>query len=210
MQTAHTLKSGLLACPDCDLLLQHEARTGHDREGRCPRCNALLWGGGKHSKDIVLCAALSGLILFIPAVTLPILKLVMVGQKGSNSLLGGIYRLWMEGEQILALLVLLCSIVAPLLHLLCVFSISLFQRLRRFPGNFPQWMKWHRRMQTWSMLEVYAMGIIVAYVKMLDDGEVYIGYGTWCFALLLLSVIICNQYFREEQVWEQWDRERQG
>ena len=208
MHTAAHPKSGLLACPDCDLLLQQNARTG-DREGRCPRCNALLWGTGKHSSDIVLCAAISGLILFIPAITLPILKLVMVGQKGSNSLLAGISRLWVEGEQILALLVLLCSIAAPLLHLLCVFGISLCQRLHRFPANFPQWMKWHRRMQNWSMLEVYAMGIIVAYVKMLDDGEVFIGSGTWCFVLLLLSVIICNQYFREERVWEQWDRERE-
>ncbi|WP_372750297.1 paraquat-inducible protein A [Litorivivens sp.] len=186
--------------------MQNQPRAD-DKEGHCPRCNALLWGVGKHSSDIVLCAALSGLILFIPAITLPILKLTMVGQKGSNSLLGGIGRLWTEGEQMLALLVLLCSIVAPLLHLLCVFAISLWQRQRRFPSNFPQWMKWHRWMQGWSMLEVYAMGIIVAYVKMIDDGEVVIGSGSWCFALLLLTVIVCNQYFREEQAWQQWEQE---
>ena len=62
MHTAAPPKSDLLACPDCDLLLQQTARAG-DREGRCPRCNALLWGTGKHSSDIVLFGR-DGTVLF--------------------------------------------------------------------------------------------------------------------------------------------------
>ncbi len=198
-------RESLLACPDCDLLLQVDA-VPLDRECHCPRCDALVKEGGRYAIDLHLAAALSGLALFVPAVTAPVLRFTMVGQWGSNSLLGGVWHLWTQGEQVLSLLVLLCSVVAPFFHLLLSFGIALTLRLSRLPNNFPAWLKWHRHMQGWSMLEVYALGIIVAYVKMLDDGEVFVGIGTYCVAGVLLALILCNQYFREDIAWWRWEQ----
>lgn len=129
----------------------------------------------------------------------------MAGQHGSNSLVDGVWRLWHEGEQLLASLILLCSIVAPLVHLLLAAAIGLSQRANRYPEFYPRWLKWHGWMRSWSMLEVYALGIIVAYVKMMHDGEVIVAQGTYCLSALLLCVILCNQYFREEQAWQYWE-----
>jgi paraquat-inducible protein A len=56
------------------------------------------------------------------------------------------------------------------------------------------------------MLEVYAMGIIVAYVKMMDPGEVSVASGTYCLVGLLLCSILCSQYFHEEQAWQYWEQ----
>ncbi len=207
-ETSNSL-ADLVACPECDLLLAADTGTPSPKgqHGHCPRCNARLWSSPT-SSQWVLCASLSGLLLFVPAMTLPILKLTMAGQKGSNSLLGGVSQLWSQSEQILALLVLLCSVAAPLGHLVMAFALSLCQQLNRFPTNFPRWIHWHRWLQGWSMLEVYAMGVIVAYVKMRDDGEVFVASGTLCFVVVLLCVVICNQTFREEQAWQQWDRQQ--
>jgi paraquat-inducible protein A len=91
-QASHIPKE-LTACPDCDMLL-HTTAADHQQQGYCPRCHALLWDAASPSSDIDFAASVSGLILFIPAITLPILKLDMVGQLGSNSLLGGVWRLW--------------------------------------------------------------------------------------------------------------------
>ena len=165
------------ACPDCDLLLQ-TAQSDHTLEGRCPRCKAVLWHAAKHTDTVSFAAAISGLILFYPAMTLPILKLKMVGQHGSNSLLGGIYRMWVEQEQILAVLIMLCSLLAPLLHLLLTAVVCFSVRFNHYPSHFPLWIKYKCWMQSRNMLEVYAMGIIVAYVKMMHDGEVTVSAGT--------------------------------
>jgi paraquat-inducible protein A len=202
-QASHIPKE-LTACPDCDMLL-HTTAADHHQQGHCPRCHALLWDAASPSSDIDFAASVSGLILFIPAITLPILKLDMVGQLGSNSLLGGVWRLWTEGEQLLALLVFLCSLLAPFMQLMLTLMIDLSIRLQYFPKTFPHWLKWLRWMQSWSMLEVYAMGIIVAYVKMMDPGEVSVAVGSYCLAALLLCIILCTQYFHEEKAWQHWE-----
>ncbi|MBB3047211.1 paraquat-inducible protein A [Litorivivens lipolytica] len=201
-------RDSLLACPDCDLLLQVDSVPAGS-ECHCPRCDALVHGENTYRNDVHLAAAISGLLLFIPAVTAPVLKFTMVGQWGSNSLLSGVWRLWTESEQLLALLVLLCSVLAPFFHLLLSFGIALVLRFSRLPKTFPDWLKWHHWMQGWSMLEVYAMGIIVAYVKMLDDGDVFVGNGTYCLIGVLLSLILCNQFFREEFAWQRWEQRQQ-
>lgn len=205
MTTASPIPKDLTACPDCDLLLHTDDAT-HDRQGHCPRCDALLWDVSNHARDIDFAAAISGLLLFVPAVTLPILHFSMAGQHGSNSLIDGVWRLWQESEQLLAVLILLCSVVAPLVHMLLAATIGLCQRLQRYPNLYPQWLKWHNWMRSWSMLEVYAMGIIVAYVKMMHDGDVAVAPGTYCLSALLLCIILCNQYFSEEQAWQCWEQ----
>lgn len=197
----------LTACPDCDMLLQTSAAENH-LEGRCPRCNAVLWHAAKHTDTISFAAAISGLILFYPAVTLPILKFNMVGQNGSNSLLGGISRMWLENEQVLALLILLCSLVAPLMHLLLTAVVCFSVRFNHYPSHFPLWIKYKCWMQSWSMLEVYAIGIIVAYVKTMHDGEVSVSGGTYCLSALLVCVILSSQYFHEEQAWQHWEQNK--
>ncbi|WP_415244104.1 paraquat-inducible protein A [Zhongshania sp.] len=197
----------LTACPDCDLLLQ-TAQRDHHLEGRCPRCKAVLWHSAKHTDTISFAAAISGLILFYPAITLPILKFTMVGQHGSNSLLGGIYSMWLEQERMLAVLILLCSLVAPLMHLALTAVVCLSIRINHFPRHFPLWLKYKCWMQSWNMLEVYALGIIVAYVKMMHDGEVSISGGTFCVSALLLCIILCSQYFHEEQAWQHWEKNK--
>lgn len=205
MTIASQIPVELTACPDCDLLLQTRD-SDHRQQGHCPRCSATLWHAASPNKDIDLAAAISGLLLFIPAMSLPILKLDMVGQLGSNSLLGGVKRLWLENEHMLAVLILLCSLFAPLMHLLLTAMIGISMRLQYHPRHFPAWLKAKVWMQSWSMLEVYAMGIIVAYVKMMDPGEVSVASGTYCLGGLLLCVILCSQYFHEEQAWQYWEQ----
>jgi paraquat-inducible protein A len=207
MTEASHIPQQLTACPDCDLLLQ-TTQDDHRMEGRCPRCKAVLWHSAKHTDTISFAAAISGLILFYPAITLPILKFSMVGQNGSNSLIGGIYRMWLEQEKMLAILILLCSLIAPLMHLLLTAVVCLSIRLNHFPPHFPQWLKYKCWMQSWSMLEVYAMGIIVAYVKMMHDGDVSVSGGTYCLCALLLCVILSSQYFYEEQAWQHWEQNK--
>lgn len=209
MTIASPIPKDLTACPDCDMLL-HTDDAAHDCQGHCPRCDALLWDVANHSRDIDFMAAISGLLLFVPAVSLPILNFSMAGQHGSNSLLTGVWRLWQESEQLLAILILLCSVVAPLVHLLLNTGIGLCQRLQQYPRYYPRCLKWHHWMRSWSMLEVYAMGIIVAYVKMMSDGEVMVGAGTYSLAALLLCIILCNQYFSEEQAWQSWEHRQRS
>jgi paraquat-inducible protein A len=193
----------LCACPDCDLLLDALDDKSRNQQ-RCPRCNALLLAEHRGPSNLALAAAVSGLILFVPAVTLPIMEVNMVGRYGSHSLLSGIERLLIEGETALSVLVLLCSIAAPFLQLFLTALICLCINRRRYPNHFPTLLKVSHWMQEWSMLEVFAMGALVAYIKMMDPGEVNLANGAWCVAGLLICLIVTSQHFHQHSAWRYW------
>lgn len=191
------------ACPDCDLLVRRQPEYAGEQQ-LCPRCRALLWPAQRGPAGLALAAALSGLILFLPAVTLPIMQLNMVGQRGSSSLLGGVERLVLEGELALAILILLCSLVAPFCQLMFTAWVGLCLHSQRHPRCFPTLVRITHWMREWSMLEVYAVGALVAYIKMMDPGEVALATGAWCLAGLLVAVITSSQYFYQQQAWQHW------
>lgn len=192
------------ACPDCDLLVAAQAKPG--LRAHCPRCNAAVAHPPSRFPQLSFAAGLTGLVLFIPATALPIMKFTLAGQTGSNTLAEGVLRLWQEGFPLLSLLVLLCSFLAPLLHLLLNSYIGLCQLRQRIPRHFGISIKLAHFMQHWSMLEVYAIGILVAYIKMVDDGEVQMLSGSYCLAGLMLSLIICAQSFDSERAWRDWEQ----
>lgn len=195
----------LVACPDCDLLL-HRQPCKERHQGHCPRCGARLWREEKNHDDLSLSAAIAGLCLFFPALLLPILHLDLLGQQGHNTLLSGVSQLWQADEKILAPLIFACSVLAPFLQLLLTASIGLCLRSHFFPSYFPMMLKANRRIQSLSMLEIYTMGVLVAYIKMLDPGEVSIAVGSFCLAGLLLCIILSTQYFHAAHAWQQWEQ----
>ncbi len=197
----------LYACPDCDLL-QHLPPPRAKQRAHCPRCAAVIAEPPPRFAQLSLASALCGLILFLPATTLPILRFTLAGQTGSNTLAEGVLRLWQQGFELLSLLVLLCSLLAPLLHLLLNSFIGLCQLRQRCPAHFAPCIKLSHFMQEWSMLEVYAIGILVAYVKMMNDGDIEILSGSYCLAGLMISLILCAQSFNSERAWQFWEQYR--
>ena len=194
-----------IACPDCDLLVNAQVAPTGSRLS-CPRCGAALSEGGARDPQYALVAAVTGLIVFLPAVSLPILQFTLAGQKGSNTLLAGVARLWQEGFPALALLVCLCSLIAPFIQLLATVVVNGSQYTGTLPRTYPRWIKNAVFLQHWSMLEVYAIGILVAYVKMMDTGDVVIGSGSYCLAALILCLIATSLLFDPASAWRYWEK----
>ncbi|GAB3370962.1 paraquat-inducible protein A [Spongiibacter taiwanensis] len=203
-----TEADSLCACPDCDLLVTLPS-SGKADHHTCPRCDAVLSPAQRGPDNLALAAAVSGLILFAPAITLPLMKVDMLGQHGSHSLVSGVGRLLAEQETPVALLVLLCTIAAPFLQLLFTALTCICIRQGWHPSRFPQLVRATHKMQEWSMLEVFAMGALVAYIKMMDPGEISLATGAPCLTGLLLCVILAGQHFHSELAWQHWSERPQ-
>jgi paraquat-inducible protein A len=59
-----------------------------------------------------------------------------------------------------------------------------------------------RRIQPWSMMEVFLVGILVAVTKLVDMAEVIPGLALWAFALLILVLAGATASFDPEALWE--------
>ena len=86
----------LMACPDCDLLLERRY-IEHGHKACCPQCGYLLAAPKRNSVDTTLALALTGLILFIPAIFMPIMTLDTMGFEQAGSIFNSIQVIYENG-----------------------------------------------------------------------------------------------------------------
>lgn len=201
--------SSVTACGGCDLLLKKEAAP-YGKKACCPRCGHVLSKSKKNSVDRSLALAIAGLALFIPANVLPILQLHTLGIENDATMLSGVIALFQNDFWILSIVVLLASIIIPLFKLLFVLYITVGLKLNRSLPRLADYMRWYRHIEEWGMLEVYALGIIVAYVKLIDLADIIPEPGLYCFIGVLLISSFISIAMDEEKFWELIEEQQRG
>jgi paraquat-inducible protein A len=190
----------LALCGDCDLL----SRVGEIPLGgraRCPRCGHTLYRRIPNSVDRTLALSLAGLVLFAVANAFPFLVLEMQGNVTETTLASGVDALYGQGRPFVATLVLFTTIAAPFCQLLALLYVLGSLKLGlRTPGAVAAF-RTLRRIQTWSMLEVFMLGILVSLVKLADMAEIVPGIALWSFALLIPVVAGATSSLDAELVW---------
>jgi paraquat-inducible protein A len=191
----------LIACHDCDLL----HRLGDVAEGAtalCGRCGGVLRRRRRNSVERTLALASAAAILFAIANAFPFLAFDMRGQVTQTTLLSGVFDLWEQGVPAVAALVCLTAVLAPLLQISLLLWVLLPAHLGRLPWQMARTLRLLRRIQPWSMMEVFLVGILVAVTKLVDMAEVIPGLALWAFALLILVLAGATASFDPEALWE--------
>ena len=190
----------LVLCHDCDLPNRIE---GVPRGGsaRCPRCGCVLYRRVKNSINRTLALAIGGAILFVAANSFPFLAFKMDANVTQTTLSTGIMSLYEQGYLFVAFLVLLTTILAPglqLLGLLYVMTpLKLDLNLRFTVPAF----RMMQRIQPWSMMEVFMLGILVSLVKLVGMAQIVPGIALWSFALLIPILAGATASLDRELVW---------
>jgi paraquat-inducible protein A len=181
------------ACPECDLLLT-KPNPSPGKKYHCPRCGFLLLRGHNHSIERSLALSFAGLVLMIPANFLPMLGIKLFGNSIDGNLWTGVTVLFKENMWEVAILVLLSSVLLPLLNTALAGLISLHLYMNKVNTHITRWMRWLQHLNEWAMLEVYALGIIVACVKLSDMAEIRFGLGLYAFiALIIVNAMLANE-----------------
>jgi paraquat-inducible protein A len=191
----------LVACQDCDLV----HRLGRVPEGsaaRCRRCGGVLRKRPRNGLERTLALALSAAILFVVAQSFPFLSFEMKGQVTQTTLMTGIIDLYEQGKGEIAALVLLTIVLAPMFQLGLLLYVLLPLRWNRVPWRLPFAFRLLRHAQTWSMIEVFMIGILVAITKLMGMASIVPGLALWAFALLMLVLSAAIAAFDSEAVWE--------
>ena len=197
-----------LACHECDLLVNAKnVKVGQKLE--CPRCGYLLY---RPRKDVInrgLALSLTTLILIVPANFLPIMSLSMLGLENVDTMVKGVVQLYLQGFWWMAFLVFVCSMAAPLLESLLIVAICLMVKANLINRLLVQMLKLQAQVRRWAMLEVYMLSILVAYIKMIDEGELSIGVGLICFSAMLVAVTLNTLLFNTHMIWEMIGKRRE-
>ena len=168
---------------------------------KCPRCNATVRKKA-YSFDYILGLAIAALIVFTPAMYLPILIFKIGGSEQVNNMFSALSAFYYGGYPELSLLVLFITIVAPITQI--VVSILMFYPLSR--GEKPKYMKMYYKIlylvRYWMMLDVYIIAILVSIVKLTATAELLLGPGVIMFVSLAVFCFLLSNTFSANQVWK--------
>jgi len=190
-----------VACPDCDLL----HRLGEIPLGaaaRCRRCRGLLRKRRPRSIERTLALVIGAAVLFVVANTFPFLSFDMQGQETQTTLLTGVKDLWQADKAALAGLVLLTIFLAPLFQIAILLYVLFPLYRNRLPWKMAGAFRLLRRVEPWSMMEVFMIGILVAIVKLLDMATIEPGLALGAFVLLFVLITGAVTSLDPHAVWE--------
>jgi paraquat-inducible protein A len=208
-----TIRDDLIACEECDALHRRSAvdGAGHvdadtdiapsGRHYECRRCGATL-GLARHATfDLPLSLALGGLVMLAIAHLNPILVIDIQGQMRSTTLWQAAWTLYDEGAWFMCGLVLVTTLLNPFVEMAAVCYVLLPLRSGQYAPAYAIVLRAMQAVKPWVMVEVFMLGVLVAFVKLNGLASVIAGPGLWAFAAVMLLATAMASVFDHEHVW---------
>jgi paraquat-inducible protein A len=145
-------------------------------------------------------ATIGALVLYWPAILLPILKIERLGHHSTSSILTGTIELIRHGSWFVGIIVLVFSIIFPLAKLLMLLELSVLGMLKRKHRAFT-----YRLMESagrWSMMDVLLLAFLVMLVKLGSIVEFHFGPAVIAFAGCVAMSMLASLMFDPHAIWE--------
>ena len=159
---------------------------------------------GRLGRHAALAFAMTGLFFAIPALFLPFVTLGKFGRERTTVLTDSFQGFWAHGFESLGMWVLLCGVIAPFGLLALLVATLLTDRKPSLRNLNVRLRSWVRGVEYWAMPEVQVLGVMVAFFKLGDVVQVFVGPGLWCYGAASLFTLLAWRRFnlqpRQERV----------
>jgi paraquat-inducible protein A len=190
-----------MVCHECDLLVG-VPRLEIRQKAYCPRCNYLLAANRPYAQRVVFAFATSGLLFLILANAFPFLGFSAKGQERTVTLLQSVAILVTENLPLLAAVVFASIIAIPAMFLISIIYVSFsLANERLYPGTRAT-LRWALLLLPWSMAEIFLIGILVSFTKIVTIADVALGASFWSYALFTICITIVVLHLDKRELWE--------
>nr|WP_264713606.1 paraquat-inducible protein A [Limobrevibacterium gyesilva] len=197
----HTLRE----CPHC-ALLQRVPDMKAGGAAICPRCGAVLRRQRTDPFRRPLAFAVTGLFMFAVAARMTFLVFDLSGRVNETTLESGPLELQAQGMWELAIVVFITTMFAPLAKLISLVWVLGCLQLRRAPRHLHAVFRWVELLSPWAMVEVFLLGVFVAYTKLIDLAHVEVGVAVYTLGALMLATAAADATLDHMAVWEALQR----
>ncbi len=195
-----TTAGSQMVCHECDLLLAVPALAS-GQKAYCPRCNYLLAANRPHALTMVFAFAVSGLLFLLLSTAFPFLGFSASGQERTVTLLQSIAILATEDLPALAAIVFASIILIPGAFLIGAVYVSSALKLNRSLPGTVMVLRWMLMLMPWSMAEIFLIGILVSFVKIVTIADVSLGLSFWSYVLFTVCMVVVTLYPDKRRLW---------
>lgn len=195
----------LVACPSCDLLYDVGGMQ-HGEKASCSRCGDFLTGVRDDGFAKLQSYSITGLISLLIGCSFPFLSFESSGLESVMTLPQTALELYDQGRPDLALLVSGFIIFIPAVVLLLLLALSTCIIRKKYYSWMVPITRLVFHMQTWAMVEVFFIGVLVSLVKIGHMATVVIGISFWGYGAFSLFFILSIASLDRVQYWNELDR----
>ena len=198
-------------CPQCGLV-QRMPDSQPGQTIRCVRCRAWLRNHRADPTMLALSCSLTALILYLIVLGMPLMTLDLYGRIHTVTIMTGPVALW-NAPGLLAFvgfLVALATVLMPGVVIGLNLMVLFGARRPRAPFGLPRLLRWQGQLRPWSMIEVYMLGVFVAYTKLVDLAYVELDASIFALAGIMVLMIAADGAFDTQAVWDRIGQDQQA
>ena len=190
---------GLVGCHGCGLVVERPPAGAP-----CPRCGEPLHGRKPESLSRAWAWLSAALLLYLPANLLPVLHSTKLFEHWSNTIMSGVVDLWIDGAYDLAAIVFVASVMVPLLKMgaLMLLMVQVQFGSRWLPRERARLYRVLEYVGHWSMLDVFAVALLVALVQFGTLAHVEPGVGIVAFGAVVVLTMLATLSFDPRLIWD--------
>jgi paraquat-inducible protein A len=168
----------------------------------CARCSTILRRVSAHQPAHIAALVTAALVLLVLMCSSNLMTVQTAGIRHTANLFSGPDELARRHMAGLAAAVLFVTVIAPLARLIALLYVLARSHERSPPRHLRRIYAWAEWLRPWSMIDVFVLGVFVAYVKLGD--VVTIGLSVGVYALLVLTFILVwiDSAFDRHALWE--------
>ena len=202
---SHSVINNMFACRQCDTLLPMPLLS-EGQKAICGCCGAELFSKKKNAINRTIAVAIAGLFLFFPAIFLPIVGIGAAGLYNDASLIDCITILIDGRNYIIAFAVFMFTVAIPTVRLITALYISLSIKFRRIKPSLLVFFRSYHMFDTWTMIHVFFMGVIVSMYKLSALAAMNIDGGLYCMILLLFCSTLVSVTMDQHSIWQELEQ----
>jgi paraquat-inducible protein A len=195
----------LIICKKCQTL-QKRIELQRGEVAKCVECDNILYRDSKQVFNKALAFSITALVLFILMNIFPIMNVYIAGVKNSLTVLEMVARVYQEGFYIVASVILVVVIIAPLAVLLSFILIGILSRFKGSKEIVRSILIFLTQVRHWAMVDIFFISILVALVKLF--GYAQIEFDTAFIALILFIIvdIFTLKSIKPVELWQYFNR----
>lgn len=198
------IKEGLATCHDCGKLLRLGGDETAHLEHLCPRCGAHVHFRKTDSISRTWALLVAAIILFVPANTLPIMKVIFLGSSESSTIMDGIIYFFQHGSFGIGLIIFTASVLVPLFKIIGLVLILLSLHFR-----WRSWLK-HKTVMfraisfigRWSMLDIFVIALLVILVDFSSISSIAAAPAVTYFAGVVMMTMLAAHTLDPRLLWD--------
>jgi paraquat-inducible protein A len=188
------------ACAECDLLLAIPDIEERE-QAACPRCGHLLTQRPRHGLERVAACAIAGCVFLAISLFYPFLAFSSSGVENVMTLPNAAVSIYEHQGLALSIIMFVAIIGAPLALLGGMIALTLPLISKRPAPWLKATAKLVFSLQSWNMVEVFIIAVIVSLVKISHLATVIIGMSFWSYILFAFCLTAALSGLDRLQVW---------